>query len=139
LQWFEFVLPDGSLRALHVQCAWRLVRDESILVGRADYYRGATADVDPWEDEDVVGSRLRDVGNEAVRALLGDGWSVADIRVDTFGGLVVQLSGGARLEVFPDAAPASHDDWEAWRLFRLRTKLPHFVVKSDGVRRDDAT
>ena len=133
LEWFTFVMPDGSTRALHVSCAWRLVRDDVILVGRSDYYRGATPEIDPWEDDDDVGTRLRDLGNDAVRELLGDGWRVSSIRADALGGRAMAFDSGAVLEVFPDAAPAAFDDWEAWRLFTLRDQSAHFVVWSDGL------
>ena len=46
------------------------------------------------------------------------------------GGLAIEFSNGLRLEIFPDASRAEHDDWEYWRLFER--DRAHYVVSSDG-------
>ena len=118
---------------LHVSCAWRIVGSTGILVGASDYGRAAAADT--AEDafaRGTVGARLRDVGNAAVRQLLSDGGlDVTEVDVDAVGGLMIGLQGGLRIEVFPDAAPAPHDEVEFWRLFE--PGAPHVVIGTDGV------
>jgi hypothetical protein len=48
----------------------------------------------------------------------------------------VELAGGLVLELFPESSPAEHVETEFWRLFRTGSAEPHFVVTSEGARRD---
>jgi hypothetical protein len=139
LQWFEFTGEAGARQALHVECSWRLVRGTQILVGRIDYFRGATAEIDAGESPDEVGSRWRDIRNEHVRGLIGAGWMVQRVDADDLGSISVWFADGTRLEIFPDASHAQHDAWESWRIFALGPDSAHFVVGSAGVRVDGAT
>jgi hypothetical protein len=53
------------------------------------------------------------------------------LELDDYGGIEIHLSGGYRLEVFPDGRTG-----EQWRLFKRGTEAPHVVVE-DGVLRND--
>ena len=133
LQLFTFVLPGGGgTRELHVTCPWRLVGPAGLLVGSSDSWRPAAPDTPDEEfGRGAMGARLRDVRNAEVRDLLGAGVEVVAAEADAVGGLVVRLAGGLRLEVFPDASHAEHDELEFWRLFEPGG--PHVVVGSDGL------
>ena len=132
LQHFTFRLPGGSEKYLHTEVPWRLTDNSGILAGRADYWRAATAEtVEEDLDAGELGATLRDVRNETLREhVVADNPVVTGAAVDRFGGLTLEFSNGWRLEVFPDASRAAHDQWEYWRLFQRRP--PHYVVTSDG-------
>jgi hypothetical protein len=55
---------------------------------------------------------------------------------DALGGLRVALAGGLALELFPESSAAEHVETEFWRLIRRGGGEPHFVVTSEGARRE---
>ena len=137
LQWFTFADAAASELAVHVQCPWRLVSEDEILVGHGDYWRPAATDTPETEyDRAAIGSRWRDVRRDTVVARMGPGGAVVEgADLDAFSGFTLRLEGGLRLEVFPDATRASHDELEFWRLFEPGGVGEHFVVSSDGIDR----
>ena len=135
LQHFTFQLPDGRVMHLHTELPWRLTDPSGIVTGRADYWRAASPETSERDLEaGEIGATLRDVRNEFLRERIDvDVPRVAGASVDRFGGLAFDFNNGWRLEVFPDASRAAHDEWEYWRLFERGH--PHFVVSSDGAER----
>ena len=139
MQWFMFRDAADREIALHVQCAWRLCSGDTILVTRIDYWRPASADIEYKDDEDDVGTRLRDVQNEKVRELLGDGTRASSVSGDVYGGFVLAFENGWALHCFADASPTSHDFEEYWRLFVRGDRSRHVVVGSNGFLTREAT
>jgi hypothetical protein len=104
--------------SLHIQCAWRLVRDEEIVAGFADYMES--------EDEEEA---LRSI-HAALSAALAEEPTVRDVTSLRGGGFSLALSNGLFLEAFPSLS--FHDpDAEFWRLFAPDGL--HFVVGPGGV------
>lgn len=132
LQHFTFRLPDGGEVFLHTEAPWRLTDSSGIIGGRSDYWRAATPDVTAEALEaGELGCTLRDVRNEAIRARIASRrLEVTSAAMDKLGGLALEFNNDLRLEIFPDASRASHDDWEIWRLFQRNR--PHYVVGSEG-------
>ena len=113
--------------ALHVQCAWRITRQDRVVVGSrdinypADYYEGGTVpdefdwDRDPTRLDKLV-LELFDQGTKQ--------YVVQRVEVGDAGRFCVVLSSDLSLQVFPDdSLPDEH-----WRLFIPRAHQPHFVV-----------
>jgi hypothetical protein len=116
--------------ALHVQCAWRIAKEDHVIVGSQDLYFPAdyTADQDipegfRWDKDpnrqDQLVSRLFE---NSSREFLVD-----EISVGIAGGLIVKLEEGLSLELFPATSIAS----EQWRLFKHGEH--HLVVAGTGI------
>jgi hypothetical protein len=115
LEWFSFGerRTVSGLRgekevgeyALHVQCAWRIISDECILVGGSDVHRPLGND-----------SRCPNLVVQGVEAYEA-------------GHFVILLEKNSALEVFPD--DSSED--EHWRLFKPYSDDPHLVFKGGGL------
>jgi hypothetical protein len=132
LQHFTFQLPAGREVHLHTEAPWRITDGARILVGRADYWRPATPEVtEEALDAGEIGATVRDVRNEALRSWIEQTAPIVTASsADVWGDLEMAFSGGARLEIFADASPVEHDEWEFWRLFE-RGQV-HLVVSSGG-------
>jgi hypothetical protein len=118
--------------ALHVQCAWRVTRDDRVLVGNrdlyypADYRYGGETPVgfnwerDPTLRDKLIHSIFQNAGQELV---------VESIEVYEAGGLHIVFREGACLDVLPcDSVSDEH-----WRLFEPDKDTPHFVVTGGGI------
>lgn len=121
--------------ALHLQCAWRIAGTASLLTGDADawQYVGTGNRPDDWEPsfgqslqasqiEKLLGARLGDQ-----RAFYyASGVSVVETQFErTTGDVVIDLSSGHRLSVFPNGSSG-----EQWRLFSPGEDAPHLVFES---------
>jgi hypothetical protein len=117
--------------ALHIQCPWRLVGSEGIVTGSADYYEPveAGADVDPndFEAGNLQQERLGDLlrYDASTRSWVNsrDQLTVQSVLVHDFGGFELELSGGFRLQVFPDGSRE-----ENWRFFAPGSEEEHVVI-----------
>jgi hypothetical protein len=106
-------------------------------VGHGDYWRPSSDAVedDAYEDG-KVGTRLRDLGNDALCVFLAEeACSVLHVIADDAAGFVVTMERDIVLEVFPDASRSDHDEVEFWRLFQPGLDTAHFVVSSNGIDR----
>ncbi len=132
-------LPDGGdsgQLVLHLQCPWRIDGPRGIVTGRSDLWEPADPreelDFDAWDYEqgnlqdrrigELLGTYApgkRSYANES------DGLVVEAVDADDFGGVVLSLSDGLRLVVFPSGSAG-----EDWRLFRPSS--PGHVVVSGG-------
>jgi hypothetical protein len=122
--------------ALHVQCAWRFVRRETVVAGNRDLYypRGYK---DPKEeipkgfDWDVQGANRCD---EVLAGLFAGGakqYVVVRIQPGHAGELALLLEGDLTLQIFPnDSLEGEH-----WRLFRPGSDAPHWVYTGNGLER----
>lgn len=122
--------------ALHVQCAWRFVQNEKVLVGNRDLYYPAGYR-DPREEIpkgfkwDVQGANRCD---ELLTNLFKGGanqFVVLRIEAGHAGELALLLEGGLTLQIFPNDSL----DGEHWRLFRPGSNEPHSVFTGKGFER----
>jgi hypothetical protein len=122
--------------ALHVQCAWRFVQDEKVVVGNRDLYypRGYT---DPKQEIprefnwDVQGANRSD---EVLAGLFAGGakqYVVLRVQAGHAGELALLLEGGLTLQIFPNDSLVG----EHWRLFRPGSEAPHWVYTGNGLER----
>jgi hypothetical protein len=118
--------------ALHIECSWRITLDNKIFVASRDFYSPNSQ----WDEEnedfdwDILGNNRFD---ERIKTFLKvKGLLVKQIESDELGGLVMTLSEGYKLEVFPDS---SEDDEQSehWRFFNRKDNSPHFVVTGLGI------
>jgi hypothetical protein len=117
--------------ALHVQCPWRLVTTAQVLTGSADYYEsvveGEEVNLDDHQSGNLQRKRLQvlfQTYDAQTRSLINqsDSLTVISLHADRFGGLDLELSGGVRLQVFPDGSRG-----ENWRFFSPGNDEPHFI------------
>ena len=116
---------------LHVQCAWRLIGPEGVIVGSNDmYYPAGNPSNRPSNfNWDAPGANRCDErvdqffhGNKTLLLVNG-------IEVDSTGGVIIRMQGGFCLEIFPDNSV----DEEHWRFFEPATEKRHFVIKGKSV------
>jgi hypothetical protein len=141
MQWFSFgerrevTTRSGGTKvvgelALHVQCAWRIVRGDVIVVGIGDLWAPADEKIDVPNDfdwRDVLTRRDRRMARlleNETRALL-----VQEVEVGDAGAMRIVLEDGLALEVFPSDSL----DGEYWRLFRPAVDEAHLVVTGRGL------
>jgi hypothetical protein len=119
--------------ALHVQCPWRLVVNDRILTGSADYYEAAVegqeVNLDDRRSGNLQQKRLSEVFSAydpETRSLMNvtDALIVTAVHSDRFGGIDLELSGGYRLQVFPNGSRG-----EDWRFFSPGKDADHFLVQ----------
>jgi len=123
---------------LHVQCPWRLEGPQGIVTGRTDLWEpaepGAGFDPDTWDYEqgNLQDRRIGELfGNEVsgkgAQAKDGRRLVVENVEADDFGGVVLSLSGGYRVVIFPAGSTG-----EDWRLFRTASSW-HLVVSGGRI------
>jgi hypothetical protein len=119
--------------ALHIQCAWRIVRTRSIFVGSYDFYEPHSR----WDGElddfewDIQGNNRFDERARWLTRGISNGIQVEKIEADVFGGLKLYLSQNFTLEIFPNSSDTDEYS-EFWRLFSPASDGPHFVVSGQG-------
>jgi len=119
--------------ALHVQCAWRITRNDHVVVGSRDLYYSSNLDEEesPENFDWDHGRNRRDVLLD--KLFEGSpGFTVQSLEVGRGGGVNILLDAGLSLELFPDDSLSD----EHWRLLRPATEEPHFVVSGKGVQED---
>lgn len=119
--------------ALHVQCAWRLVEADRIVVASRDYfYSAGNPDVEPPDfDHDQPGANRRDERIKAFFSHCGEDLPVVQrVEADRVGSLRIAMSRDVTLDVFPNG---SLED-EYWRFFTPRSNASHFVVTGRGIK-----
>ncbi|MFJ7730129.1 hypothetical protein ACIQXV_29105 [Neobacillus sp. NPDC097160] len=119
--------------ALHIQCSWRITLGNKIVVASRDFYSPNSQ----WDEKnedfdwDIQGNNRFD---ERINTFIGDNGQLKVLQIDSdeVGGLNVTLSGGYKLEVFPDS---SEDDEQSehWRFFNRKENNPHFIVTGNGI------
>jgi hypothetical protein len=108
----------GETYRMHIQCAFRAVREELILIG--------TADMSFPRDDTAFDSRATRYDRNAT--MLTDRFQagvfqVTEVKMSDSGSFVIELSHGVRLE----AMPTCSGPFEAWRLFVKGDIDRHFV------------
>ena len=120
--------------ALHVQCAWRIARENEVVVGRQDLYYPADYE-NEREDipKDFDWDRDPNRHDKLLRVLFEDGarkFVVQKVEVGEAGRLHIELSDSLSLDVLPfNSLPGEH-----WRLFSpVKEDQRHFVVTGRGI------
>jgi hypothetical protein len=144
LEWFHFgehrQVADrkGRLKeigeyALHVQCSWRIVSSDQVIVARRDLYYLPDGSVDLSDDFDwdkQMGN-WRDV---RMHAFLKEHGSqpliVTAIKGGRAGSVSISFTEDFVLELFPDDSLSG----EHWRFFRPSVDESHFVVTGEGIK-----
>lgn len=126
-------LKEVGRFALHVQCAWRIVQGESVIVGHRDMYcppgdGTKSPDAPPGFKWDTPGSnrldhRLKQLFQNPPGTLI-----VQRVEVGSAGALQIFFENEITLEIFPNDS----FDEEHWRLFGTGRDDPHFVVEGKG-------
>jgi hypothetical protein len=144
LQWFSFgeqrtiTTMKGTTSqvgefALHVQCPWRIVRADVLVVGSRDLYAPADEEApvpDEFKYDGVVTRR-----DKRMAELFADDTvlTVRAIDVGEAGALGIALDSGHILELFPNDSTLGED----WRLFRPYRDDPHLVISGGTIEPDD--
>jgi hypothetical protein len=129
---------DGTVGefALHIQCPWRIEKDNQIVTGSSDLSKPIKAkkgfDRKNWDyhrDGNLQDKRIEELlagYNPENQNIIGShpDHIVKSIDADDFGGLIIEFAGNFRLILFINGT-----DTEFWRFFRPKVNKPHFVVE----------
>ncbi|MCS0634085.1 hypothetical protein NX801_00080 [Streptomyces sp. LP05-1] len=107
----EFTGPDGREVALHIQCRFRILHKDRVIIGSQDMRyprKGAGADAfDAFQT-------MYDTNAEKLTGVLGEARPrVAGVTLGRAGALTLDCEHGFAIEVFPDCS----GPFEAWRAF----------------------
>lgn len=115
--------------ALHIQCPWRIVQGEKLVVASGDlYYRPDGSAAGPDFDWEPLGANNRDVTLERLFSA-SERLVIQEYRLEFAGLLRIVFTNNVCLEVFPDASA----DREHWRLFQPYTDRPHTVAHGGSI------
>jgi hypothetical protein len=113
--------------ALHVQCAWRLTRQDRVIVGSTDLYYPASYQEDDQVPSDFDWDEEPNLRDKRLVSLFEGGtreFMVEKVQPGLAGSLYISLHDGLSLELFPEHSLRK----EHWRLFVPSTEQRHFVV-----------
>ena len=117
--------------ALHVQCAWRFVRNERVWVGSRDLYHPAALSENESVPDGFDWGRDANRRDALVASLLEHhrrNLRVKHVQLELAGRLTIAFERDLYLEVFPDDAFAG----EHWRIFAFEEGGVSFVQRGDG-------
>lgn len=127
----ETQTPPGSRNrlvtamAIHIQCAWRIASRSRVLLGSNDISLAPDAPTLAVGERGATGAGPSLFDRRAA-CITSMELMVVRVEVGWAGALLVELSGGHRIEVMPDDTL----DEEMWRF--LRPGCPHLVVGAAG-------
>jgi hypothetical protein len=125
--------PEAVEYCFNIQCTWRIVGQEGIVVASDDLY--FPAGDNPYRDLEnfdwtIRGSNRLDERTELfLKRISGSAINVLSIETDTIGGLSIRLSEGYAIELFP----ANSIGREFWRFFDRNSATHHFVMTGKGI------
>ncbi len=113
---------------LHVQCCWRIVKADQIVVASDDWRYPADEEME-WGsfDPETMDSRLKSRMTAWRESYLGYPVCAKGVQADCFGGFELPFECGSRLQAFPDSSLTGRYS-ELWRIFKPHQDGPHFVV-----------
>jgi hypothetical protein len=117
--------------ALHAQCAWRIVRGASVIVGSGDLYYPASHVESESIPEDFDWDRDRNRRDELLGALFDDGkreFTVRAVDLGTAGTCRIDFYEDMSLELFPEDSLTG----EHWRLFGTEEGGAQIVSAGSG-------
>lgn len=126
--------------ALHIQCSWRIIRGDEILVGKEDLYQPQ----DSTASDTLFDWKKGNLQDERIKKLFADDqrqFTVVGTALRAGGELDILFDDELRLEVFPNSSLQTHET-EHWRLFapaldpELRDQAPHLVFSGAGLRQE---
>lgn len=120
--------------ALHIQCPWRFVDEKRVVTGTSDRFADPADETEVDDDPRTGNLQLIKIesllkGYDAeTRSFVNatEQLVVISVSTDRFGGADLLLTGGYRLQIFPDG---SFD--EAWRF--IETQGRHIVIEGAQV------
>jgi hypothetical protein len=118
--------------ALHVQCAWRITRNDRVAVGSSDLNYPADYSEDKAVPSDFDWERNPNRRDKLLGLLFENGlreFVVQGVDVGAAGSLHIVLSENLALDIFPNDSLSE----EHWRLFTPGTDVEHFVVTGTGI------
>lgn len=125
---------DGAERqvgeyALHLQCPWRIVSGDHIVIAALDVYKPQSGqEGNPEFNWDRDGNLLQ----ERAKTFFEDGtrkYAVEQVHAGGAGALRLLLQVGFWLEIYP----CDSEEDEYWRLFQPGIEQDHFVVTGLGI------
>jgi hypothetical protein len=117
--------------ALHIQCPWRIVNETAVVTGTSDRFtepdeRAGSADDAPQSgnlQRVRIAALLKEYDKSTASYVnAAGGLVVVSVSADKYGGADLFLSGGYRLQIFPDGSRE-----EDWRLLQVGGK--HLVIE----------
>ncbi len=129
---FHGDLADVGEFAINVQCPWRIVEYDRVLVGNGDLYYPPEARTDEpgaafdWQHQTSRLDYLMTIFFQSGRREV----NLLQVEVGAGGGLQIALDGACLLELFPNDSFSK----EHWRLLKPGTEEPHFVVSGEGIK-----
>ena len=115
-----------STYALNIQCAWRVIKENKIIVASGDFYlpkTGMSGD-DAVEWDKIRVNRFDEKIDELKKAMVSE-MIINGVLGDEIGGLCISFDSGIKLEIFPND---SLED-EFWRFIEFDGQnSEHFVV-----------
>lgn len=115
--------------AIHIQCAWRIMKSGRMLVASRDLYLSARIDTaDPATEEEF--SEMRTRRDVLISQLfMGEAeYSVRTVELRECFGLRLEMTDALVFEIMPDIS----GDREQWRLLCPGRNEPHLVVSGSG-------
>jgi hypothetical protein len=111
--------------AMHVQCAWRIVRDDNVIVGSRDLYYPAGDTQNDSIPESFDWDRDQNRRDNLLESLFsGRGFTVRSVHLAAAGMCRIEFDEDASLEIFPDDS-LTH---EHWRLFATQDADTQLVM-----------
>lgn len=124
--------------ALHVQCSWRIIRGDEIVVGREDLFEPEEAahkaeTYFDWQKANLQDARLKTLFVDGSRQ-----FAVIGTALRAAGNLDILFDDEMRLEIFPGSS-VRRQDLEHWRLFEPTADHnlsvnPHIIYSGLGLR-----
>jgi len=117
--------------ALHLQCDFRIIDSEKIILGSSDIYEPNS--ITEWTENfnwDISGANLYD---EIAKTISGiyktEQIIVTKISADNYGDIKIEISNGYIIEIFLSSSSKE----ECWRFFESGNNDSHFVITGKGV------
>lgn len=118
--------------SLHIQSAWRISSPDNIILGYDDLFEPFDKDQEKYDPNfDCLKFNVNILDNAFTKLLQDIPMVIADIKLDTYGGLTIVFDGEFTLEIFPTQS-FSHNDKEFWRIISLNTPKLHLVSFTEG-------
>lgn len=119
--------PNGKIKvfseyAIHIQCGFRMMLDEKILLASMDIYE-PVYEVSENFDWDVKGNNMFDKKTESVLKIVKNS-KVKEVRLNPIGDLTLVLDNNIIIEVIV----ISSLNEENWRFLSSSTSKPHLVM-----------
>jgi hypothetical protein len=111
--------------AMHVQCAWRIVKGDAVIVGSRDLHHPASAADDDTIPEGFDWDREHNRRDKLIESFFdGRSFTVRHVTLGAAGTCRIEFDDAVMLEIFPDDSFAH----EHWRLFSTLDTNAQLIV-----------